>query len=315
MRVTKRISVALIRNVACVLLLLVSSVTANAQASASSSGIHDRRFWRSIAGHHYDIPNDGSAPVLAQELSGLLASPDPELRDDLAYSILATWISRGQLAVPDLISLSDQWRTNLSNRIGESGTESVLKRSFSALCLASVAERDLKTPFLGEQRYRALLGDALAYLNQERDLRGYDEKLGWIHASAHTADLLQALATNPLFTKTDQRSVLTAISERLSSVREIYTHGEQDRLALTVAAILKRNDFDEPTFDMWLEQMQEADRAMWTHTPIPLDEMARYQNRTYFIEALAARLSVPPMPLQPAATRARDAVLTALKKR
>jgi hypothetical protein len=70
----------------------------------------------------------------------------------------------------------------------------VFKRSFSALCLASLIRRELSTPFLGPQRFQALLADALEYLRQERDLRGFDPRKGSIHATAHTADLLANLA-------------------------------------------------------------------------------------------------------------------------
>jgi hypothetical protein len=109
--------------------LLATSIIGVAQPA------HDRTFWQDIAKNHY-FPANQSADVLANELSSLLASPDPELRDELAYSILARWIYRGLLSQPTLISLTDTWRANLKDGPGETGTNSVLKRSFSALCLA-----------------------------------------------------------------------------------------------------------------------------------------------------------------------------------
>src|SRR6266567_2246589 len=39
---------------------------------------HDRTFWQTIAQNHYAVPQNQSAAALAQELSQLLASPDPE---------------------------------------------------------------------------------------------------------------------------------------------------------------------------------------------------------------------------------------------
>src|SRR5215467_3716125 len=90
---------------------------------------HNREFWREIAKHHYEVPSGALAAQLAQELSGMLASPDPELRDDLAYSTLAHWIHRGNLDSDDLRKLTDEWVANLRDGIGESGTNSVLKRS------------------------------------------------------------------------------------------------------------------------------------------------------------------------------------------
>src|SRR5271156_5888473 len=65
---------------------------------------HDRAFWRAIQTNHYAVPEGESAAALAHELSGYLGSPDPELRDDLAYSILDVWIiERPQLARQELI--------------------------------------------------------------------------------------------------------------------------------------------------------------------------------------------------------------------
>jgi hypothetical protein len=105
---------------------------------------HNRQFWRDIAKNHYAIPQGQQVFSLVRELSGYLGSPDPELRDDLAYSILDVWIVyRNQLSASELNSLESEWETNLRAGIGETGTDSVFRRSFSALCLAALAERDL----------------------------------------------------------------------------------------------------------------------------------------------------------------------------
>ena len=284
---------------------------------------HDLQFWRDISKNSYAVPQGASADALADELGGVLGSPNPELRDDLAYSILAHWIYYGKLSHDEMNRLTDAWRGNLKQRIGESGNESVLLRSFSALCLSEMAGREIKDPFFGAERYRALLADTLAYLNAERDLRGYDEKLGWIHSTAHTADLLRELAVHPSFGKADQASLLDAISERLASAKLIYTHGEQERLALAVKAIVERGDFDADSFEAWLRRMEERDRAMWSHSPIPLADMARYQNDSYMLQALAAHLSLAQAgagsgkAAAPSAAwqRAQELVLKAIKER
>src|SRR5215470_2757687 len=280
---------------------------------AQSPATHSREFWRSIVRNNCAVPEGESAFVLARELSGLLGSPDPELRDNLAYSILATWVEQRKFSQQELLSLLDEWRANLRGGLGESGTDSVLKRSFSALCLASLVEYDLKSPFLGASRYRALLADALAYIKEERDIRGYDENKGWIHATAHTADLLGYLASNALFTKDDQQAVLAAIAEKLSSVSEVYTQREQSRLAQVVVAIVKRADFDGASFNAWIKRLKEEDRAVWSKTPPALAALAKYQNRTYMLEALLAKMSMEN--LSPAAAGARDALIDVLRPR
>lgn len=91
------------------------------------------------------------------------------------------------------------------------------RRSFSVLCLAALAEKDIRAPFLSGERYRTLLERAPEYLKRERDLRGFDASKGWIHATALTADLLAALAKNRLFTGEEQADVLKAVALKLAS--------------------------------------------------------------------------------------------------
>jgi hypothetical protein len=210
---------------------------------AAAQPAHDRAYWQEIAKNHYAVPGNESADVLAHELSSLLGSPDPELRDDLAYSILVRWIYRGVLPQPTLIALTDEWRANLKSGLGEMGTNSVLKRSFSALCLASMAKHEAVTPFMGAERYHQLVVEGVAYLQAERDLRGYDARLHWIHATAHTGDLLAALSLNSQLTQQEAADILTAISARLASAPDVFTQGEQDRVAAAVLAIINRPDF------------------------------------------------------------------------
>jgi len=216
-------------------------------------------------------------------------------RDESAFcSQCGAMLYRGsRLTTPDLLALTDEWRANLKIGIGESGTDSVLKRSFSALCLSLMAEREAKAPFLGESRYHQLLAEALMYLESERDLRGYDAKLGWIHASAHTADLLQALSKNSLLTKNEENSMLAALAARLSSAPQVYTQGEQDRMAAAVLAVIRRPSFDTTDFEGWLKRLEDEDKKVWA-SPLTTEALARYQNHTYFLQALAVRLSLEP---------------------
>jgi len=294
--------------------VLFSLFTGSTAAAPQSAGKHDRAFWHSIQSNHYAVPEGESAVALAHEVSGYLGSPDPELRDDIAYSILDVWIvRRPQLSREELIPFLDEWTANLKIGLGESGTDSVLKRSFSALVLSSLAERELKTPFLGPTRFHTLLSDAISFLTSERDLRGYDATIGWIHSTAHTADLLAALAKNDLLTQDDQHAILAAISERLATAPTVYSYGEQDRLAQAVSAVVTRKDFDAAYFNKWLTQLNEADENVWKVKPLTVPVLATYQNRTYMLEALAARLAT--QSLAPAAATAQAAIVAEIARR
>ena len=279
----------MLRPLASVMILVAATLTINAAAQT----LHDKNFWRAILNQHCAVPEHESADALSHELSAMLASPDPELRDDLAYSILATWIIRGnELSTPTLIALTDEWRANLKSGIGETGTNSVLKRSFSALCLSEMARREAKIPFMGAERYHALVAESIAYLQDERDLRGYDPTLHWIHATAHTSDLLAALANNPSLTKQEANGMMQAVQSRLATATEIFTQGEQDRLATAVVSVIRRSDFDTGSFAVWLAELEREDRDVWSATTP--ESLARYQNHNYLLQALTARILMEP---------------------
>jgi hypothetical protein len=282
----------MIRRFHAIFLLLLCAAACPASGLAQPAA-HDVQFWRAIAKNHSSVPQGESAVALSRELSANLASPDPELRDDLAYSILYVWmVYKPQLTTDQLLPFLDEWQANFRAGIGESGTDTVLRRSFSALCLVAIAERDLKTPFIGEVRFHQLLDNTLSYLNDERDLRGFDPAKGWIHPTAHTADLLHTLAQNPLFNPKDQQRLLDAVALRLSTAPQVYAYGEQSRLAVAVSALVIRQDFQAEAFRSWLAALDEKDKLVWKDLPPNDARLKAFENHTYFLEALAARLSV-----------------------
>jgi hypothetical protein len=288
-------------------------IAATLRAQPAVAPAHDRQYFRNIASHSFAVPPGTSAFALARELMPWLASPDPELRDTLAYTILDVWTRHSQLTGQELLTLLPSLQQNLTGGIGGSGTDSVFKRSFSALTLASFAERDLRQPFLSSAQYRDLLAAALAYLRDERDTRGFDPVKGWIHCTAHTADLLAALARNPHFTPADQQTLFAAVEQRLNSAGRIYTFGEQDRLAVALLSIVIRDDFQLSSFQNWLESVQQ-DGVVWQKSPPDPVQLALFENHTYLLEALLARMPTQ-TPLSPAAAQARDAARAALRKR
>jgi hypothetical protein len=276
-----RVQSTLMRNLLLTALLLCSTV-----APAHAADIHEIDFWRAIAKNKFAVPDGESADSLAQELSRALASPNPELRDDLAYSILHRWIvTPGTLTQPTLEALTDEWRANLET------AATVIHRSFSALCLSSMAKREARAPFMGETRFHQLVADALHYLRDENDLRGYDAKLGWIHATGHTADLLEALALSKHLTNEEGAAILSAVAHRLSTAPRVYTQGEQDRLAAAVKAVILRPAFDPASLETWLSTLEKEDRAVWQN-PLTPESLAVYQNHTYMLQGLAVRLSL-----------------------
>jgi hypothetical protein len=172
-----------------------------------------------------------------------------------------------------------------------------------------MARREARAPFMGSERYHQLVNDGISYLQAERDLRGYDAKLHWIHATAHTADLLAGLAASSQLTQKESAGILSAISIRLATAPDVFTQGEQDRLAAAVLAVVRRPEFDASKFEEWLAALQNEDRDVWTATTP--ERLAHYQNHTYLLQALFTRLALEPD--SPRITDYKEKVLTAMK--
>jgi len=87
-------------------------------------------------------------------------------------------------------------------------------------------------------------------------LRGWVDGLGWVHATAHTADLFKFLARNDKLTPAQQGEILHAIANRLATTGGIvFVHGEQDRLTRAVISLLAREDFEQAAFESFLESL------------------------------------------------------------
>jgi hypothetical protein len=280
-------------------------------APATQRGSH---YWRELVEADFQVPEGERAVDLLLEMDALLASPDPWLRDEVAYSAAVRWIFADPVLSDDeLRQVMGRWLGNLGLGPGESAADAVLRRSFSALCLSIVAARDLREPFLSQAEFDGLLDGTLGYLASERDLRGFDPQLGWIHGVAHTADVLKFLARSPRLPAAAQSRILAALDARLMTADEVFVWGENARLAEVIASIVGRADFDRTALDHWLSAWLERHRALWSGGPlIEPERFVRVQNGLQVLRSLYVALAM--QGVSPPAEAAREAVLDTVAK-
>lgn len=266
--------------------------------------------WAAVIANGYAVPPGLDAFVLSQELSMQLACTSPVDRDEHAYGILAQWILKQHLLTGDQLRVHGaRWRSNLLVGLGESGTDTVLLRSFSALALSLLAAEDLQRPFFTPGEVRELLDAALDYLHGERDLRDYDRTKGWMHATAHTADLLKFLARNPKVDAAGLRAILEGIAAKLAVPMEgAFRMGEDERLARVLVSTVLRKECDEAMFDAFLATSRASLDGARDHQPFDPAYLAIEQNVLHCLRALQAVL-VSAGGLPPQAERARDALV------
>jgi hypothetical protein len=241
---------------------------ASMPAAVAAPG-HDRSFWSRIAKNRFEVPAGESADALVLELSAFLGSPDPELRDDFAYSIAAAWIYRDRRVSEKVLhELLRAWSANLQAGLGGTGSDKLFLRTFSALDLSLLAALDNQHPFLDDAEYADLLSAALGYLAGEKDLRAFDPRHGWMHATAHTADLLKFLARSPRLRPVDQGRIFEAVAAKLRAAGATFTHGENERLAAAVQPLVLRKDFDAAAFAHFLAEVAAPGEHLWDQGPL-----------------------------------------------
>lgn len=295
------------------LLLVVfaaSSVTAVAQPSSRARG-----YWLSLAAGGFVVPEGQRAVDLLLEMNTLLSSPDPVLRDEVAYAAAERWILRDKRLSPaDLRRVIEQWTGNLDVGLGESGTDRVFGRTFSALCLSLVAAFDLTSSFMTPVEAQALLDRTLDYFQRERDLRGYDPKRGWMHSVAHTSDVLKFLARNPKLPRGTDTRLLAAVAAKIDSAEAVFTWGENERMAAALHAAVRRPDADGAALEAWLKRWVEAHQGLWAGGPrVEPRQFARVENARQVMRSLYTALSLDATPSSAGAPVSK-AVLSALAK-
>ncbi len=225
----------------------------------------------------------------------LLGSPDSELRDDFALSILETWIYKRTLPPAEVSALVPKLLANLRAGIDQPGTDAVLRRSFSALTLACRG-RARQRGAISESAddFRAILDGALAYFAAERDLRGFDPQKGWIHSVAHTSDLLKFLARSPRLAPAGQEKILDALTAKVRAAPEVFGFGEDERMARVVISIVRREDLDRTALRAWLSATLAEAKFPAKPTVANLRVM---QNARHLLVSLWAELSTDKRPV------------------
>jgi hypothetical protein len=250
-------------------------------------------YWKHVVEEDFSVPTDRPLDDLTAELTRMLGSTDPIVRDETAYPALATWTDRG---VYDnlLTGLGDGMAAGLTVGLGEQDTDSVFRRSFSALILGECVARDNVAGLVPGGKVLEW-GDRIAtwYL-RERDLRGFVPGKGWAHAVAHGADAILALAESPHFHTNELTVLLDVVADRLTIPGEVlFAHGEPDRMAAATMAVLRRNVVPLRVIEPWVARIAATARR---RTPPDQDPYVATGNAQAFLRALYLQVSLAPNP-------------------
>ena len=203
--------------------------------------------WQAAANADWPVPEGIDAPRLADVLAEMLTDPDPVVRDDLGYTAVSVWGRRGVLD-SELGRLGELMAGRLTDH------PAIQARSFAALVFRVVLARGITFPDNAVERWYQSFAH---WYPGERDVRGHDPALGWLHAVAHGADAAVAFAEALPARAPD---ILRLCAQRMAAKDTDYRYGqlEDARLARAITVVLRTPTLTSAQALEWFEVLEDA---------------------------------------------------------
>jgi hypothetical protein len=236
--------------------LLAACATAPAHAQTAScltAAGYSRAQLDALKAARWALPDDAARNRLARALTACLGDPDPTLRDGIVFEGLQHWLRAKQLTPETMRALA----TDLEAQLTATDSQG-FRRPFAALVLSEVARADRVEPYLDAAARAHLLDSSITYFAGVRDYRGFDEREGWRHGVAHSADVMLQLSLNPALGKPELERIITAIVSQVSPSGHFYTYGEPERLARPIIFMSQRGLISEEEWTRWFAQFIPA---------------------------------------------------------
>jgi len=221
-----------------------------------------------------------------------IGSVDPELRDTLIFNSFGKLILEDYLTISQMKHILDVCFNNLFFDIGQQVSDSVFTRSFSALVMALILEKDREKRFLPDDIATELIDGSMKYLQLEKDIRGYVEGKGWAHSIAHGADLLAEAIRHPCFKIQLSSECLETIKlclfkdnpDELPNVDD-----EEERLIFAVEALMEKG-MTYSDIDIWTLAISDELKELAETEGYSIEFFRKKTNVVNFLRAFYFRL-------------------------
>lgn len=265
-----------------------------------------RAFWLELKEKKFELADASQREAVFHDAEALVDNPDGVLRDDVGYGLVAAWVYRGHLISAPALT---EFVTHLLERMKAPGV-SGLGRSFAALSLSLVAASDVQQQALAPEVYASMVDAAVTALDTENDLRGHHPELGWIHATAHTADLLKFLTRDPRLTPAQLEKIRDVMLRRLTR-GPAFSWGEDERLASALRAVVLKSAVPAEVLAPWLGTLPPAWKALWSAPVLDRAAFTHLNNTKQLLRALLVGLvATPDSPqLEPLRTQVLETLL------
>lgn len=229
----------------------------------------------------FEIADQAARERFAEGVVACIASPDPALRDGIAFEALSVMFRADKLSDAVKVRIARDLLKRLSS------TEPLgFEAPFAALVLAEVVRADRLKVYLPADLRVAIGEGAVTFLTGVRDYRGFDEREGWRHRVAHGADLLMQIVRNPAYAdRAYLARVRDAVATQIAPAGHFYIYGEPKRLMQPVIFLAQRKVFEEAEWSAWFRRVT-GDAHSWADSFASQKGLARRHNTHAFLSAI-----------------------------
>ncbi|MGD9816746.1 MAG: DUF2785 domain-containing protein [Hyphomonadaceae bacterium] len=237
-------------------LALGGCATAQAQAPGCPPAGYDRARLDALKAAEWRIDDETAREAFALALPACLASPDPALRDGVAFEALSHLLRDSQLGIGAQTALVHAVLPRL-----ESADPRGFEQPFAALVLSELVRAERLNPHFTDDMRADVLERSLRYFTRINDYRGFDEREGWRHGVAHGADLMLQLSVSQSTTRADLLRIRDAIGGQVAPEGHFYIYGESERLARPILFMAQRGLITEAEWTRWLARFPGRENA------------------------------------------------------
>lgn len=224
-----------------------------------------------------------------------IGDPNPVVRDDIICSLFYTVFDEHRISISQARMIFNYIYDNhlLFLNIEKHQNQDVFTRTFSVLVLALLLDSDCRLEngisILNSDQRQSIFHDAMRYLNEEKDHRGYISGYGWAHGIAHDSDLLVEVVKHPNFKNSDVDKILGSIDNLIFSLEYPFTANEESRLSNIIAiGLVDSKRLNESQINLWIRnlliQISSMDHQMYAYS-------VRFETFTRFLESLYFKLN------------------------
>lgn len=170
-----------------------------------------------------------------------IGTTDGYLRDNIYLMRLVEMLKSEPFTNEKLISYIEICLEQIKYGLGEINTDSVFKRSFSALVLYYLVVINQQRNFLSNDLKQQIIYESIYLFKNEQDIRGYVEGKGWAHSIAHYSDLIAGIVTSDFCDSKYNEEILDVLNinlQKLNVDKSCYIDDEEERMLFIVFAML-----------------------------------------------------------------------------